>query len=197
MAVTRTNGHRPGDCISRSQDAGREDQRGPLRGQLRRRRSQDSKGNGNALQQGDRRPVADCQRTAHHRSATGRFHAAGRDGRGQPETAGMARARRGIRCIAPGSDLAGVRISQRVFQASLGSETSCVNLPAQISSWPPWVIFPTGFWAWASAAKYQCSEFVHKSILLFWIVVHKILLQSLEELPLSILLALQAEPDQG
>jgi hypothetical protein len=44
----------------------------------------------------------------------------------------------------------------------------------------------------ASAAKYQCPKFIDQPVLLGRVVVVKILFQSLEEFPFTILLALQA-----
>jgi hypothetical protein len=48
----------------------------------------------------------------------------------------------------------------------------------------------------ASTPEYQCSEFIDQSILLIRIVIGKILLQSSKEIPLAILLAIQAEANE-
>jgi hypothetical protein len=48
----------------------------------------------------------------------------------------------------------------------------------------------------ASTAEYQGAEFIHQSILLLRVVLSKIRLQSLEELPFAILLAFQAKANE-
>jgi len=48
-----------------------------------------------------------------------------------------------------------------------------------------------------STAEYQSAEFIDHSVLLARLVVGEILLQSLKELALALLLALEAKADEG